>query len=231
MTYRLMRWLVRFIARTYLAGGLLEVDGVENVPRSGALLVCGNHTSTVDPPLLPAFLPRVDSWSMGKKEYFDNWFVNWLFRRYHAFPVVRHTADRAALRRATEILRAGKVLVLYPEGTRITQGGLHRPEPGAGFLAKLTGAPILPVGLIGTREAFPKGSWLPRRHRVEIRFGKPFKLRTEPRGRSENQALADAIMLKVAELLPPELRGVFSDLEGWRQRVGSLIEPEDDSAR
>jgi len=146
MTYRFMRWLVRFIARTYLAGGLLEVDGVENVPRSGALLVCGNHTSTVDPPLLPAFLPRVDSWSMGKKEYFDNWFVNWLFRRYHAFPVVRHTADRAALRRATEILRAGKVLVLYPEGTRITQGGLHRPEPGAGFLAKLTGAPILPVG-------------------------------------------------------------------------------------
>ena len=115
--YALMRALVRFIANTYLVG-LLRVEGIENVPREGPLLVCPNHTGTIDPPLVPAFLPRSDTWNMAKSEYFRNPVIRWLFVQYHAFPVVRHTADRAALRRSFDLLKGGHALVIYPEGTR-----------------------------------------------------------------------------------------------------------------
>jgi 1-acyl-sn-glycerol-3-phosphate acyltransferase len=112
--YAVLRWVMRAIVRTYLVG-LFRVTGSDLVPRTGPLIVCSNHPSTVDPPLLPAFLPRDDSWSMAKSE----WFVKptpaaWLFRQYHAFPVVRHSPDRRGLRRAREILAAGGSLIIYP---------------------------------------------------------------------------------------------------------------------
>jgi len=137
---------MRLVVRVYL-DGLFSMEGVDRVAREGGLLVCSNHASTIDPPLLPAVLPRSDTWSMAKSEYFARpGFSRWLFTHYHAFPVVRHSADRAAIRRATTILREGHVLVLYPEGTRITSGGLHRPEPGAGFIAGGLGLIQLGIG-------------------------------------------------------------------------------------
>ncbi|HLH70380.1 MAG TPA: (d)CMP kinase [Candidatus Dormibacteraeota bacterium] len=226
--YGLMRFLVRLLARVYLAGGLLHVSGLEHVPRSGPLVVCANHTSTVDPPLVPAFLPRPDSWSMAKAELLARpGFGAWVLRHYHAFPVIRHTPDRRALRRAAEILRAGGVLVLYPEGTRVGSGGLREAEPGAGFIARTTGVPVLPVTLTGTRECFPKGSWLPRRVRVEIRYGPPLRIRERrPDGRRvENQEAADAIMLAIAEQLPPDARGAYADLVSLRERLRGVWEP------
>jgi cytidylate kinase len=226
--YGLMRFLVRLLARTYLAGGLLRVSGLEHVPRSGPLVVCANHASTVDPPLVPAFLPRPDSWSMAKAELLTRpGFGAWVLRHYHAFPVVRHTPDRRALRRAAEILRAGGVLVLYPEGTRVESGGLREAEPGAGFIARTTGAPVLPVTLTGTRECFPKGNRMPRRVRVEIRYGPPLRIRERrPDGRRvENQEAADAIMLAIAEQLPPDARGAYANLESLRERLQGVWEP------
>src|SRR5436190_24220813 len=101
--YALMRWIMRVITRTVLFGGLFEVRGLENVPKTGPLLVCPNHTSTVDPPMVPAFLPRGDSWSMAKAEYFEKPLKRLIFTWYQSFPVVRHTADRKAVRRAREI--------------------------------------------------------------------------------------------------------------------------------
>ncbi len=225
MTYPILRGLARLAARVYLAGGLLEIEGLENVPASGGLLVCPNHISTVDPPLVPAFLPRSDSWSMAKSEYFAKGGPKrWLFERYHAFPVVRHTADRRALKRAFDVLRAGHVLLVYPEGTRIEAGGLRRAEPGAGFIAQQTGVPVLPVAMIGTRDCWPKGAWFPRRARVRIVHGRPFRLRARtPEGsRVPAQAAADAIMVAIAEMLPEELRGEYADLGSWSERLGGL---------
>jgi cytidylate kinase len=226
--YGLMRFLVRLLARVYLAGGLLRVSGTEHVPRSGPLVVCANHASTVDPPLVPAFLPRSDSWSMAKAELLARpGFGAWVLRHYHAFPVVRHTPDRRALRRAVGVLQTGGVLVLYPEGTRVRAGGLRGAEPGAGFIARTTGAPVLPVALTGTRECFPGGSRLPRRVRVEIRYGALIRIRERrPDGRRvENQEAADAIMLAIAEQLPPEARGAYADLEALRERLSGVWEP------
>ncbi len=135
MIYAFLLGLMRFLTRVYLVG-LFKVDGSENVPRAGPLIVCPNHFATLDPPMVPAFLPRPDSWSMAKSEYFRKTWQRWLFTAYHAFPVVRHTADRAALRRSFDLLKAGHALVIFPEGTRVAAGVLSAPEPGAGFIAQ-----------------------------------------------------------------------------------------------
>src|SRR5207245_11309427 len=88
-------------------------------------------------------------------------------------PVVRRTADRAALRRSFDLLQAGQVLVMYPEGTRVEAGVLSKPEPGAGFIAQKSACPVLPVALTGTRECLPKGAIWPRRVAVRGRLGEP----------------------------------------------------------
>lgn len=227
MMYALLKGLMRLLVRVFLAGGLFQVVGDENVPRRGPLLVVANHRSTIDPPLLPAFLPRPDGWSMAKSEWFAKpGFTRWLFSSYQAFPVIRHSADRRALRRARQILEDGQALVVYPEGRRVESGILEEPEPGSGFIAQTVGAPVLPVGLVGTAECFPKGARWPRRTRVEVRFGKPFRLRQRlPDGtRVSREQASDAIMLRIAELLPPELRGRYADLEAVRAGVASVYD-------
>jgi 1-acyl-sn-glycerol-3-phosphate acyltransferase len=223
MMYAFLRGLMRFMTTVYLVG-LFKVEGLENVPRHGGLLVCPNHSATLDPPMVPAFLPRGDTWSMAKVEYFRKPHLRWLFNAYHSFPVVRHTADRNAIRRSFDLLKAGEVLIMYPEGTRVESGVLATPEPGAGFIAQRAACPVLPVAVTGTRDCMPKGTIWPRRVPVLIRFGKPFLvLSKRPTGeRVSHEEAADAIMLAIAELLPPELRGAYSDVEGLRKRLDGV---------
>jgi 1-acyl-sn-glycerol-3-phosphate acyltransferase len=221
---RFLRGLMRFLTSTFLVG-LFRVEGGENVPLTGGLIVCPNHSATLDPPIVQAFLPRQDSWSMAKSEYFQKAWKRWLFNAYGSFPLVRHTADRAALRRAFELLKAGQVLVIYPEGTRVESGVLSLPEPGAGFLAQKSGCPVLPVAVTGTRECLPKGAKWPRRVPVSVRFGKPFTVPAQRAGggRISHEEASDAIMLKIAELLPPDKRGRYSDLEGWHKKLEGVL--------
>jgi 1-acyl-sn-glycerol-3-phosphate acyltransferase len=217
---------MRAMTRTYLIG-LFHMAGAENVPRTGPIIVCPSHSGTLDPPMVPAFSPRGDSWSMAKSEYFKGGIVEMLFRWYHAFPVVRHTADRAALKLSFDLLKAGHALIIYPEGTRVESGVLANPEPGAGFLAQKAGCPVVPVGLSGTRECLPKGAHWPRRVPVSITFGKPFLVASKrPDGsRISHQEAADAIMVEIAELLPPGQRGEFSDLPSLRKRLAGITKP------
>lgn len=225
--YAFLRGLMRFITSTYLVG-LFNVYRAELVPRSGPLIICPNHVGTIDPPLVPAYVPRGDTWSMAKSEYFRNRVINWLFSSYHAFPVVRHTADRVALRRALDILKDGHALVIYPEGTRIDSAKLAKPEPGAGFIAQRCGCPVLPVALTGTGQCLPKGAWWPRRVRVAMTIGQPFVVltrRATDDTRVTHEEAADAIMLAIAEMLPPENRGEFSDLESLRARLAGVTRP------
>jgi 1-acyl-sn-glycerol-3-phosphate acyltransferase len=225
--YAFLRGVMRFIVRVYLVG-LFRVTGGEQVPREGPLLVCANHASTIDPPLLPAWLPRSDSWSMAKAEWFARpTFTSWLFTQYHAFPIVRHSPDRRGLKRALGVLREGGALIVYPEGHRVESGGMWPAEPGAGFIARMTGAPVQPVALVGTRDCFPKGARWPRRVPVEVRCGAPIRIRDRrPDGRRvENQEAADAIMLAVAELLPAAARGHYADLDALRARLEGVWEP------
>jgi 1-acyl-sn-glycerol-3-phosphate acyltransferase len=230
MTYAALRWLMRTITRTYLVG-LFNAVGVENVPRTGPVIICPNHSGTLDPPLVPAFTPRNDTWSMAKEEYFRGGVTAFFFRQYHAFPVKRHSADRHALKRSFDLLKAGNGLIMYPEGTRVESGLLATPEPGAGFIAQKAGCPVMPVALMGTRDCLPKGARWPRRTPVSITFGKPFVVASK-RGdgsRVSHQEASDAIMVQIAELLPAAQRGVFSDLESLRQRLAGVIQPVSES--
>ncbi|HET7465995.1 MAG TPA: lysophospholipid acyltransferase family protein [Candidatus Dormibacteraeota bacterium] len=224
--YRFLTWIMRTLTRGLLVGGLFTLNGLENVPRTGALLVCPNHAGTVDPPLVPAFTPRTDVWSLAKSEYFRTKMA-WLFRWYQSFPVVRHTADRAALKRSFELLRDGHALLIYPEGTRTPNGVLVKPEPGAGFIAQKSECAVVPVALTGTRAVMPKGARFPRRARASMTFGKPFRVAAKrPDGtKVSHQEASDAIMVRIAELLPADMRGEFSDLDAQRNRLDGVATP------
>jgi 1-acyl-sn-glycerol-3-phosphate acyltransferase len=226
MIYAALRWLMRALTRTYLIG-LFKVVGPDNVPRTGPLIICPNHSGTIDPPMVPAFVPRNDTRSMAKSEYFRGGFVEVLFRAYHAFPVVRHTADRAALKYSFDLLKQGHALIMFPEGTRVESGLLEKPEPGAGFIAQKSGCPVLPVALTGTRECLPKEARWPRRTPVSVTFGKPFVVaqKREDGTRISHEDAADAIMVEIAGLLPPRQRGEFSDLESHRKRLAGIARP------
>jgi len=209
--YAFMRWLMRTLTRTYLFG-LFKVVGRDNVPRSGPLIICPSHSATLDPPMVPAFVPRGDTWSMAKSEYFKGGFVTWLFRQYHAFPVVRHSADRVALRRSFDLLKAGHALIIYPEGTRVESGVLAEPEPGAGFIARRSGAPLVPIAITGTQHVLGRQQRFPRAAEVSMTFGEPFNLpeRNQDGSPMDHQQSADYLMTKIAELLPLENQGEYA---------------------
>ena len=208
--YAAIKALIRLVAWLRL-GSRLTVVGREHVPASGGLLVVANHSAMLDAILLPAYLPRADSWSMAKSEFFQRGPVlAFLFRAFHAFPVVRESADRQALRRGLNVMKQGNVLILYPEG-RVTWGALQPALPGAGFLARAAGVPVLPVALVGTHKVLPQKTWWPRRATVEIRFGAPITLPAHglAGGRPDHAQTTDSMMRAIAALLPAELRGSY----------------------
>jgi 1-acyl-sn-glycerol-3-phosphate acyltransferase len=164
---------------------------------------------------------------MAKSEYFRRWLIRFVFGLYHAFPVVRHTADRTALRRSFDLLKAGHALIIYPEGTRVDSGVLDDPEPGAGFIAQKAACAVLPVALTGTNACMPKGARLPRRVPVTVTFGRPFVVnQRRPSGaRVTHQEASDAIMLAIAELLPEGQRGRFRDIGALKARLEGVTRP------
>jgi 1-acyl-sn-glycerol-3-phosphate acyltransferase len=203
---RVLAWLI--------LGQRMHIDGMERIPRRGAVLVIGNHVGTVEPALTGVFIPRHDVFYMAKSELFRNPLLGWLFRRNHAFPVVRHTADRAALRAALAVLADGHVLLIYPEGTRSWDGHvMGEVQAGAGFIARHSGAQVVPVASWGSERVIPRGAWMPRPADVELRIGEPFHLPPlGPNGRPLSSKEAAAIMMeRVIALLPRERRPVGAD--------------------
>jgi len=172
----LMRRLMISVFAFY---GGFEVTGVENVPQTGAVIFCPNHTSDSDPGALFCALPRADVYFMGKQELFANPLLGGLFRYYGGFPVVRDTADRKALRTALSVLKSGHGLVVFPEGRISRAGTLMHLQSGAALLAARSGAPIVPVAITGTREILPYGHRIPTRSRrpARVAFGPAIDLR------------------------------------------------------
>src|SRR5512136_908206 len=133
----------QMFARALLGAAFgLRVEGAGNVPRTGPLLVACNHISELDPPVLGSAMPRTLNF-MAKKELFRGSFWRFFFRQLRAFPVDREGVDRAALRKAAEVLAAGNALAVFPEGTRSTDGSMLPPKHGLGFLAASTGSGII----------------------------------------------------------------------------------------
>jgi 1-acyl-sn-glycerol-3-phosphate acyltransferase len=212
-----MTAVARLVCRAVL-GDQLDVAGLDNVPRTGGLLVVSNHVGTADPAIAGAYLPRRDLYFMAKSDYFRNPVARFFIVGYHAFPVVRGTADRAALRQALGLLRQGHAVLVYPEGHRSPDGLLQRPHPGAGFLARGAGVPVLPVGIWGSEDALPLGSRRPRRVPVHLRFGEaaPLPASGTAGAPASHQEVADLLMRRIAEVLPTSRRGIFDGVTDYR---------------
>ena len=180
------------------------------MPSTGPLLLVSNHVGAVDPAIIGAWTPR-PVWFMAKAELFRGSFA-WLMRAYHAFPVVRHSPDRTALRRAFGLLKEGSAVVLFPEGHRAENARLLRAEPGAGFVARRSGAPLVPIAITGTQNVLGRRNKIPRGAEVALTFGEPFQLPERNRDGSpmDHQQSADYLMTKIALLLPLEYQGEYA---------------------
>lgn len=186
----------------------MTLDGAEHVPTSGPYILVSNHVNWKDPPAIELLL-RVPIRFMAKIEAFQLVFLGGLLRGIGCFGVRRGESDRRAIVTCLQVLRAGNVLGFFPEGTRSRDGVLHRAHPGIAFLAQKSGAPILPVGVTGTARARLF------RSDIEVRVGAPFAVgELGLPADADEQRVADAIMRRVALLLPPEMRGYYRDAIG-----------------
>jgi 1-acyl-sn-glycerol-3-phosphate acyltransferase len=200
MLYAILKPLAAAVFRLFFR---LRAVGAEQVPRHGPVLIAANHQSLLDPPLIGAIAPR-PLWFLAKAELFRIPLFGPFIARLHARPVRREGADAGALRTALRVLADGGALLVFPEGTRGTEGRLGPAKAGAGMLAVMSGAPVVPAYITGSGRAWPKGRRLPRPGRVAVFFGPPLRFaRSEGAGRKEGyEAASLAMMAAIARLQP-----------------------------
>ena len=195
MLYSILKPTVRVLGRLWFR---LSVVGADRVPREGRLLLASNHLSVLDPALIGSVMPRELDY-MAKTELFQIPGFGALIRALNAHPVDRSGSDSAALRLALRLLGDGRAVLVFPEGTRGVEGSLQAARAGAGMLAALSGAPVLPVYVQGSGRALPKGAALPRPARVTVAFGDPIRF-AKTRGRTRYQDVSDEIMAAIGRL-------------------------------
>ena len=204
--YPVCRYLQGLALRTFAD---YEVQGKENVPPMGPLMVVSNHMSYVDPSVLSAAIPRRLRF-LAKDSIFRGFPISHLLRAYGAHPLNRKSADVVGIRWARAQLNKHSAVVIFPEGTR-NGGSLIVGKPGVAGLIQMTGATILPVGITGTerlgmllRVVNPTG-------KITVNIGNPFSLPTIA-GRITSdlmQSMTDIIMERISALLPENFRGVY----------------------
>lgn len=171
LAFRLAQPLVGVAVRTYWR---VQVHDETAVPACGPVILAANHLGVLDGPLLAAVTPRM-SFALVKREMYDGP-LGWLLTQFGQIPVDRHAVDPSAIRRSVKVLRDGGVLAVFPEGVR-GAGEVRRAKGGAVYLAMVTGAPIIPVALLGTREPGQTTDDLPRRGSlVHVVYGRPLSV-------------------------------------------------------
>jgi 1-acyl-sn-glycerol-3-phosphate acyltransferase len=210
--YHVVSLVCRTVLRGFFGRGL-RIDPPAGFPKRGPLLVVSNHLSNIDPFLFGGYAPGA-LYCLTKRELFSNPISSWVMGGCNCFPVDRGAADRQAMRTALDALARGGRLLIFLEGTRSATPGMRRAEAGVGFLARRSGAPVLPVAVWGTETALGRGRRLPKRVPIRMRYGEVFHLpERSPGERRDDQAVADLIGSRIAALLPPAYRGVYASKE------------------
>ncbi|MCJ1694877.1 1-acyl-sn-glycerol-3-phosphate acyltransferase [Rathayibacter caricis] len=195
------------------------VEGRDNVPLTGRVILAANHLSFIDSPVLTLLAPRPVQF-LAKADYFTGTgprgaLSRSFFTAVGAVPVERGAGQAAqeALDLGRAILERDEAFAVYPEGTRSRDGRLYRGRTGVAWLALTTGAPVVPVGLIGTQELQPVGSVIPRLHRITVRFGDALDLSrhgSADSGRARRHA-TDEVMTAIHALSGQEAAGVYNE--------------------
>jgi 1-acyl-sn-glycerol-3-phosphate acyltransferase len=175
--------------------------GAEHVPAAGPVLFVANHVSVLDPVLIGGASPRQLGF-LAKAELFRIPLLGGLIRRLGAHPLRREGADAGALRAGLRMLKTGGALLVFPEGTRGEEGALGPAKPGAGMLAVLGEAPVIPVYVSGSGQAWPRGRRFPRPANVTVTFGPPLSVAAGGRAtrKDEYEAVSRAMMAAIAGL-------------------------------
>jgi 1-acyl-sn-glycerol-3-phosphate acyltransferase len=196
------------------------IEGLENIPRRGGLLIASNHLSFVDSVVIPIVAPRKVVF-LAKEEYFTGTGIKgaltkaW-FEGLGMVPVNRDDTKAAmdSLQIALDVLGRGEAFGIYPEGTRSRDGLLYRGRTGVAQLALTAGVPVVPVGLQGTQEIQPIGHRFPRRAKVTVRFGEPIdftgRFADVSKGRARREA-TDEIMAAIQKLSGQREAGVYNE--------------------
>ncbi|MEA2008176.1 MAG: lysophospholipid acyltransferase family protein [Chloroflexota bacterium] len=213
--------IYRRILRAFFQGifrllGPVRIIGKENVPQEAPYVIAMNHVSILEVPFIGSFWPifpeiigAADVWRRPGQAIFA--------RMYHGLPVHRGEYDRRALAIVIDVLKAGKILLISPEGTRSHTPGLQRAKSGIAYIVDKTQVPVVPVGIVGTTEDYFKNGFTGKRPILEMRIGKPIQLppikgHGEER-REARQQNTDKVMAHIAALLPPEYRGEYTNFE------------------
>lgn len=184
----------------------VKLVGRENIPKQGPFIVASNHLDWTDIPLVPAYMKQQVIY-LAKEELHQGR-LRWLVRFLGAIPVKRGEADRQLLRASDELLKKGKVLVIFPEGTRSRIRQMAQAHAGLGMIALRSGAPVLPVAISGSEHALKKF-----RPRITISYGEPLVL--HPKGnkvtKDDVKDATETIMRRIAAMLPESYRGVYNE--------------------
>ncbi|MEZ0381425.1 lysophospholipid acyltransferase family protein [Mycobacterium sp. pW045] len=231
-------WLFKYV----LLGPLLaligrpKVEGLENIPERGAAILASNHLAVMDSFYLPLVVRRRITF-LAKSEYFTGtgikgWFTRWFYTAVGQVPIDRTDSDaaQAALNTAQRILKDGKLLGIYPEGTRSPDGRLYKGKTGLARLALHTGVPVIPVAMVGTNVVNPPGTKMLRPGRVTVRFGKPMDF-SRFDGMADNRfierAVTDEVIYELMGLSGQEYVDIYaaSLKNGAAQQDGATAQP------
>lgn len=182
----IVRFLMFFVFR-------VKTEGKDNVPSEGGVIFAVNHRSNFDPVIAAMTCPRRMTF-MAKAELFKNPVFGWFLKTVGAFPIHRGKGDISAIKCAFSILKDGKAMLIFPEGTRVRNGKTSKAQPGVAMIAHRTAAPVVPVCISGDYK------WL---HKITVSYGKPITLE-EYAGQKltgeETQQIADSILSEIKKL-------------------------------
>lgn len=201
----------------------IHATGLHHIPERGPAILASNHLSYTDHYFLPAVVPR-QIFFISKAQHFDVPVQRWLFEQWGVIPLKRGEGDKEAFERSLEILGEGKLFGIYPEGTRSTDGKLHRGRTGVARLALMAGVPVIPVGMIGTDKVLPKGKNMPKLHKVTVHVGAPMDF-TQFRGmegdRKVTRDITDRIMLAIRDLSGQEYVDSYMQNPEYKAKDGA----------
>ena len=202
VTYRLLKGILTPLLRFFFR---VRVEGLEHLPATGGVILASNHVSFCDSVFLPLVVDRRVTF-VAKAEYFDDPKTAWIFRALGQIPIKRSggSASQGALDAASDVLQAGGLFGIYPEGTRSPDGRLYRGRTGVARLALGNHVPVVAVAMVGTREAQPIGQVRPNAFRpVTVRFSRPLDFR-----RHEARADDPTVLRQITDEIMFELQSL-----------------------